>query len=104
MVWGPEDAFGAEPIFEKCRLFPKCSSSRVRTVPTATLAGALIGRDSELPMLTFLMKEVAAGQGGSALIEGEPGIRKSALVRAALAEADVGCAAVWGAGDERGQP
>src|SRR3984893_5137636 len=99
----PEDAFGAEPIFEKCRLFPKCSSSRVRTVPTATLAGALIGRDSELAMLTWLMKEVAAGQGGSVLIEGEPGVGKSALVRAALAEADVGCDVFWGAGDELGQ-
>ncbi len=72
-------------------------------MPTATLAGALIGRDSELAMLTFLMKEVAAGQGGSVLIEGEPGIGKSALVRAALAEADVGCEVFWGAGDELGQ-
>src|SRR5260370_34150761 len=99
MSWWPEDAFGAEPIFEKCRLFPKCSSSRVRTVPTATLAGALIGRDSELAMLTFLMKEVAAGQGGSVLIEGEPGIGKSALVLAALADADVVCVDVWGAAD-----
>ena len=72
-------------------------------MPTATLAGALIGRDSELAMLTWLMKEVAAGQGGSVLIEGEPGVGKSALVRAALAEADVGCDVFWGAGDELGQ-
>jgi DNA-binding CsgD family transcriptional regulator/tetratricopeptide (TPR) repeat protein len=84
-------------------LFPKCSSSRVRTVPTATLAGALIGRDSEFAMLSWLMKEVAAGQGGSVLIEGEPGVGKSALVRTALAEADVGCDVFWGAGDELGQ-
>jgi DNA-binding CsgD family transcriptional regulator len=72
-------------------------------VPTATLAGALIGRDSELAMLSWRMKEVAAGQGGSVLIEGEPGIGKSVLVRAALAEADVGCQVFWGAGDELGQ-
>ena len=38
------------------------------------------------------------------LIEGEPGIGKSALVRAATAEAaDLGCQVSWGTGDELGQ-
>ena len=38
------------------------------------------------------------------LIEGEPGIGKSALVRAAVAEAPgAGCQVFWGAGDELGQ-
>ena len=73
-------------------------------MPTVTLAGALIGRDSELAMLAGLVAEVAAGRGGSVLIEGEPGIGKSALVRAALAEAaEAGCQVFWGAGDELGQ-
>jgi DNA-binding CsgD family transcriptional regulator/tetratricopeptide (TPR) repeat protein len=73
-------------------------------VPTATPAGALIGRDSELAMLVRLMKETAAGRGSAVLIEGEPGIGKSALVRAALAgAADLGCQVFWGAGDELGQ-
>ncbi len=73
-------------------------------MPTVTLAGALIGRDSEIAMLVRLMTEVAAGRGSSVLIEGEPGIGKSALVRAALAEAaDAGCQVFWGAGDELGQ-
>jgi DNA-binding CsgD family transcriptional regulator/tetratricopeptide (TPR) repeat protein len=73
-------------------------------VPTVTLAGALIGRDSELAMLGGLMRKVARGQGGSLLIEGEPGIGKSALVRAALAGAEeAGCQVFWGAGDELGQ-
>ncbi|HXZ75223.1 MAG TPA: AAA family ATPase, partial [Streptosporangiaceae bacterium] len=73
-------------------------------MPTVTLAGALIGRDSELTMLAGLVTEVAAGRSSSVLIEGEPGIGKSALVRAALAEAaEAGCQVFWGAGDELGQ-
>ena len=73
-------------------------------MPTATPAGALIGRDIELAMLAGLVKEVAAGRGSAVLIEGEPGIGKSALVRAALiGAADVGCQVFWGAGDELGQ-
>jgi DNA-binding CsgD family transcriptional regulator len=73
-------------------------------VPTATLAGALIGRDIELAMLGGLVTDVAAGRGSSVLIEGEPGVGKSALVRAALVKAaDAGCQVFWGAGDELGQ-
>ena len=69
-----------------------------------TPAGALVGRDSEMALLTGLIKEVARGRGGSVLIEGEPGIGKSALVRAAVAEApEAGCQVFWGAGDELGQ-
>jgi DNA-binding CsgD family transcriptional regulator len=64
----------------------------------------LVGRDSELATLLSLMKDVAGGRGSAALIEGEPGIGKSALIRAAVAEAeDLGCRAFWGAGDELGQ-
>jgi DNA-binding CsgD family transcriptional regulator/tetratricopeptide (TPR) repeat protein len=68
------------------------------------MAGALVGRDSELAMLGRFVTEVAGGQGGSVLVEGEPGIGKSSLVRAALTKAaDVGCEIFWGAGDELGQ-
>ena len=74
------------------------------SVPAVTLAGALIGRDAEKAVLSNLVQEVASGQGGLLLIEGEPGIGKSALVRAATAEAaDAGCEVFWGAGDELGQ-
>ena len=67
-------------------------------------AGALVGRDNEMALLTGLIREVARGRGGSVLIEGEPGIGKSALVRAAAAEApEAGCQVFWGAGDELGQ-
>ena len=72
-------------------------------MPTASLARALVGRDGELATLIKLVAGVAAGRGGSVLIEGEPGIGKSTLVRAALAEAADGCEVFWGAGDELGQ-
>ena len=52
---------------------------------SATPAGALLGRDSEMALLTGLIRDVARGRGGSVLIEGEPGIGKSALVQAAVA-------------------
>jgi DNA-binding CsgD family transcriptional regulator len=72
-------------------------------VPTAALGGVLIGRDAEMAVLVGLVGEVARGQGRSVLIEGEPGIGKSALVRAALAHAAVDCQVFWGVGDELGQ-
>ena len=69
-----------------------------------TPAGALVGRDKELALLTGLIREVGRGRGGSLLIEGEPGIGKSALVQAAVAQApQAGCQVFWGTGDELGQ-
>jgi DNA-binding CsgD family transcriptional regulator len=69
-----------------------------------TPAGALVGRDSEMALLRGLIKELARGRGGAVLVEGEPGIGKSTLVRAAVAEApEAGCEVFWGAGDELGQ-
>ncbi len=69
-----------------------------------TPAGALVGRDREMALLTGLIREVARGRGSSVLIEGEPGIGKSALVRVATAAASqAGCEVFWGAGDELGQ-
>src|SRR4051812_43001760 len=71
---------------------------------SVTPAGALVGRDGEMALLTGLIKDVARGRGSSVLIEGEPGVGKSALVQAAVAEAqDAGCQVFWGAGDELGQ-
>ncbi|HEX5289064.1 MAG TPA: AAA family ATPase [Streptosporangiaceae bacterium] len=68
------------------------------------LAGTLIGRGRELAILGELMRAAAGGRGRAVLIEGEPGIGKSALVHAALAGADdAGCQVFWGAGDELGQ-
>src|SRR5580704_16887069 len=92
----------------KARLYTQCSGSKMRSVPvvpTVNRGGAmLIGRDSEIAMLSRLVQDVATGRGQSVLIEGEPGIGKSVLVREALADAgDAGHEIFWGAGDELGQ-
>ncbi|HET6193466.1 MAG TPA: AAA family ATPase [Trebonia sp.] len=68
-----------------------------------TAAAVLVGRDNELALLDGLLREAARGRGAAVLIEGEPGIGKSALVRAAVSAApDAGCQVFWGAGDELG--
>jgi DNA-binding CsgD family transcriptional regulator/tetratricopeptide (TPR) repeat protein len=73
-------------------------------MPPVTPAGTLVGRDSQIALLTELVKELLVGRGGSVLIEGEPGIGKSALVRAVVAGApEAGGQVFWGAGDELGQ-
>ncbi len=55
-------------------------------------------------MLAGRMRELASGTGSSLLIEGEPGIGKSALIRAVLADQTAtGCEVFWGSGDELGQ-
>ena len=73
-------------------------------MPSVTPAGALVGRDSEMALLTGLIRELARGRGSSVLIEGEPGVGKSELVRVAAAGApEAGCQVFWGAGDELGQ-
>jgi DNA-binding CsgD family transcriptional regulator len=64
----------------------------------------LVGRDGELSRLAAWVCDVAAGRGRAVLVDGEPGIGKSALVRAACAAATgAGCQVYWGAGDELGQ-
>jgi DNA-binding CsgD family transcriptional regulator/tetratricopeptide (TPR) repeat protein len=73
-------------------------------MPPLNPVGALVGRDSEMALLTGLIREVARGRGSSVLIEGEPGVGKSELVRAAVARApEAGCQVFWGVGDELGQ-
>jgi DNA-binding CsgD family transcriptional regulator/tetratricopeptide (TPR) repeat protein len=71
----------------------------------------LAGRETELTLLDGLLRDLARGSGSAVLIEGEPGIGKTALAGAALARAaqaaqhgsQPGCQAFWGAGDELGQ-
>ncbi len=60
-----------------------------------------VGRAAELAVLRSLVAAVAAGGGGVAWVEGEPGIGKSALVSQAVSGAgELGCAVFTGMADE----
>src|ERR1039458_1664594 len=86
------------------RLFLPYSGGTIHLVPDAALAGQLVGRDHELSRLISCAVDATAGHGKAILIEGEPGIGKSALVQAVCeAAAARGCQVYWGAGDELGQ-
>jgi len=64
----------------------------------------LVGRDTEWALLSGLAKDLAAGRGAAVLVLGEPGVGKSALLGAGLADADqAGCLVLWAAGDELGR-
>jgi DNA-binding CsgD family transcriptional regulator len=64
----------------------------------------LIGREAEVARLSEWIDDLVAGRGRATLIEGEPGIGKSSLARAAAILAERrGCQVLWAAGDELGQ-
>jgi DNA-binding CsgD family transcriptional regulator len=61
----------------------------------------LVGRDDQLAEMRALLGDVVAGRGGVGWVEGEPGIGKSALIAAGLAEAErLGCQVFWGSASE----
>jgi DNA-binding CsgD family transcriptional regulator/tetratricopeptide (TPR) repeat protein len=62
---------------------------------------ALVGRDHEIALLTAAVAEVAAGRGRTVWLEGEPGIGKSTVLAAGLADARrSGCEVFWENADE----
>jgi len=96
------DIIVAPPAAPGADRYPGGVAKSSRPVPTAP-RGAVVGRDVELARLHGAVAELAVGRGGAVLVEGEPGIGKSELLRAAAAAADVaGCQVFWGAGDPLG--
>jgi tetratricopeptide (TPR) repeat protein len=72
-------------------------------IPIAS-RGPLIGRDAELALLAELVDGIASGRGGVVLVDGEPGIGKSALVQSALTRVtSLGGQVFWGTGGELDQ-
>src|SRR5260370_1755591 len=64
----------------------------------------LVGRDAERAALFELLRALAAGRGGAAWVEGEPGIGKSSLLEAVLGGVGAfGGVVGWGAARRRGQ-
>ncbi|GAA3437128.1 ATP-binding protein [Kutzneria kofuensis] len=61
----------------------------------------LVGRAAELDLFRALLRDLVAGRGRSVLVEGEPGIGKSALVTAGFGMArTLGCRVLWATADE----
>ncbi|RJQ68875.1 LuxR family transcriptional regulator [Pseudonocardiaceae bacterium YIM PH 21723] len=61
----------------------------------------LIGREAELTRVISGAHAAIQGTGRAIVVEGEPGIGKSALIRAGCVEAErLGCQAFWGSADE----
>jgi DNA-binding CsgD family transcriptional regulator len=70
----------------------------------ALVAVPLIGRQHHLNTVRVWVEELTAGRGRAVLVEGEPGIGKSSLIRAAAQEAGAaGCQVFWGTCDELSQ-
>ena len=63
------DGFAAEWVSEISPLVRKCSGSYICSMHPVTPAGALVGRESEMPLLAGMVKEVSLGRGGAVLIE-----------------------------------
>jgi DNA-binding CsgD family transcriptional regulator len=64
----------------------------------------VVGRDAELARLSEWVDDVVSGIGRAVLIEGEPGIGKSSVARAACSLAERrGCRVYWAAADELGR-
>ena len=64
----------------------------------------LVGRVDEVTRLHTFVSDLAAGRGRAVILEGEPGIGKSAMLRMACAEAiGLGCQVYWCACDELSQ-
>jgi DNA-binding SARP family transcriptional activator len=92
---------------------PRAAGPSTLSVVPAHVARALqnggegrtfVGRGPEIAVLRELVDEVRAGRGGSAWIEGDPGIGKTELLTVALGDAlDRGCQLAWGAADQLGR-
>ncbi|GGJ28560.1 hypothetical protein GCM10010121_044890 [Streptomyces brasiliensis] len=67
-------------------------------------SGTLVGRQRHMALISSAMEDLVKGRGGVVLVQGEPGIGKSALLAAGLADAvDKGLDVGQGVCDELGQ-
>jgi DNA-binding NarL/FixJ family response regulator len=82
------------------------SAARRKATPTQRSAGreAVYGRDTERKIIRDLLRRAQRGNGGVVLVDGEPGIGKSRLLRACLDDAaERGFSLAAGAADQVGE-
>jgi len=77
---------------------PVASESPITSLLDRIAGGRLIGRDDELAQSTALWLRALSGQAGLLLISGEPGIGKTRLAQAIIAQARIGGSAVLNGG------
>lgn len=77
---------------------PAVSESPVSSLLDRIAGGRLVGREDELAQSTTLWLRALSGQAGLLLISGEPGIGKTRLSQAVIAQARIGGAAVLNGG------
>jgi tetratricopeptide (TPR) repeat protein len=72
--------------------------------PSVALTTRLVGRVPEVDLMRGLVIEASGGHGAAVLIEGDPGIGKSFLMRAVSTYAEAhGCRTLWASCDELSQ-
>ncbi|WP_125727912.1 BTAD domain-containing putative transcriptional regulator [Kibdelosporangium aridum] len=92
-VLAGNDMFQAEPDTPRLDVRP-CSAARDQDRP-------FVGRRVELEQIRGRLADVYQGLGGAVWIEGEPGIGKSGLLGAALADVDINAVQIgWAVADE----
>lgn len=86
------EELGAEPSAQTKQLYESLRSGSPATAPIRVSPGqrapALVGRDRELRALSALWSSVVGGHGEIAVLQGEAGIGKSALVAALSSEVE----------------
>jgi tetratricopeptide (TPR) repeat protein len=107
--WGPLElvvrALGGDlERFKVLWLDARGAEDAASGTPRVASPSSLVGRRHELRLVQDWIADLAAGRGRAVLVEGEPGVGKSAFLRVAGSEAvAAGCQVFWTACDELSQ-
>jgi DNA-binding CsgD family transcriptional regulator len=83
---------------------PRNANAMINQIPPAAPVSAVRGREAERKIVRDLLRRARQGDGGVVLVEGEPGIGKSLLLRACAEEAaEHGFSLAAGSADQLGE-